>query len=298
MGAGKKVWGYYPATDTWIPLQVDANGKVVVDMSGISLGDLGDTWLPAPGDQYFLYWDDVASKWDCRILVDADIPASIARDAEVDDKIAAITGRFYALTTTTMVWQARTHAVSSTPRTATISSVAGDVITLTANAAYRFGDWGASPSFMNAANVCIKIRNVNRGEFAWVDNVPAANQLRVTNAADIAAWVNGNVISTYSSAGGNYVELDISPLIPDGATMVFLKAQVLDSGVPAYAKGLQFSKEGVPGTWSNLFVQVTNLMICAFPPIVITSDRHITVRDKATGVDTLEYDVGVTAYIK
>jgi len=88
-GAGKKVWGYYPTTDTWIPLQVDENGKVVVDMSGISLGDLGDTWLPAPGDQYFLYWDDAAGKWDCRILVDADIPASIARDAEVDDKIAA-----------------------------------------------------------------------------------------------------------------------------------------------------------------------------------------------------------------
>jgi len=88
-GAGKKVWGYYPTTDTWIPLQVDANGKVVVDMSGISLGDLGDTWLPAPGDQYFLYWDDAASKWDCRILVDADIPDGIARDAEVDTKIAA-----------------------------------------------------------------------------------------------------------------------------------------------------------------------------------------------------------------
>jgi len=88
-GAGKKVWGYYPTTDTWIPLQVDANGKVVVDMSGISLGDLGDTWLPAPGDQYFLYWDDAAGKWDCRILVDADIPASIARDAEVAAAIAA-----------------------------------------------------------------------------------------------------------------------------------------------------------------------------------------------------------------
>jgi len=73
-GAGKKVWGYYPTTDTWIPLQVDATGKVVVDMSGISLGDLGDTYLPAPGDQYFLYWDAASGKWTCRILVATDIP--------------------------------------------------------------------------------------------------------------------------------------------------------------------------------------------------------------------------------
>lgn len=35
MGEGKLLWGYHPATKTWIPLQVDANGKVVVDMSAI-----------------------------------------------------------------------------------------------------------------------------------------------------------------------------------------------------------------------------------------------------------------------
>lgn len=74
MGAGKKVWGYYPAGDVWLPLQVDKDGKVVADMSGISLGDLSDTFLPAPGDQYFLYWDAASSKWTCRILVAADIP--------------------------------------------------------------------------------------------------------------------------------------------------------------------------------------------------------------------------------
>jgi len=133
MGAGKKVWGYYPATDTWIPLQVDANGKVVVDMSGISLDDLGDVtlaglaasdmllWWPIPGEwrnisraalsaaiatgtnieqllnvtcatpahRDLFIFNNATGKWECGALVDADIPAGIARDAEVAAAIAA-----------------------------------------------------------------------------------------------------------------------------------------------------------------------------------------------------------------
>jgi len=95
MGAGKLLWGYHPATKTWIPLQVDANGKAIVNMSAIKLNDLGDVRVPAPADQNFLYWDDVAGEWTYRILVDTDIPAGIARDAEVataiNDLAAAVT---------------------------------------------------------------------------------------------------------------------------------------------------------------------------------------------------------------
>ncbi len=43
MGAGKLLWGYHPATKTWLPLQVDANGKVIVDMSAILEGNY-TTW--------------------------------------------------------------------------------------------------------------------------------------------------------------------------------------------------------------------------------------------------------------
>jgi hypothetical protein len=87
-GAGKKLWGYYPTTKTWVPLQVDADGKVKVDLSAVNLDDLGDVSVPTPGDQYLLYWDAATSLWKCRALVDSDIPASIARDAEVTDAIA------------------------------------------------------------------------------------------------------------------------------------------------------------------------------------------------------------------
>jgi len=53
------------------------------------LNDIGDVNVPAPGDQFFLYWDVAAGRWQCRILIDADIPATIARDAEVAADIAA-----------------------------------------------------------------------------------------------------------------------------------------------------------------------------------------------------------------
>jgi len=73
-GAGKKLWGYYPTDKTWVPLQVDADGKVKVDLSAVKLDDLGDVSVPTPGDQYLLYWDAATSLWKCRVLTAADIP--------------------------------------------------------------------------------------------------------------------------------------------------------------------------------------------------------------------------------
>ncbi len=37
----------------------------------IYLNDIGDVNVPAPADQYFLYWDGVAGKWQCRALIGA-----------------------------------------------------------------------------------------------------------------------------------------------------------------------------------------------------------------------------------
>ncbi len=47
------------------------------------LDDIPDVDVPAPVDSYLLYFDEASATWKCRALVDADIPAGIARDTEV-----------------------------------------------------------------------------------------------------------------------------------------------------------------------------------------------------------------------
>lgn len=69
--------------------QCDENGYLKLDMSSINLGDLGDVSVPSPTDQDFLYYDGATELWKCGALVDSDIPATIARDAEVTSAIAA-----------------------------------------------------------------------------------------------------------------------------------------------------------------------------------------------------------------
>lgn len=88
-GAGKLLWGYYKAgvPPIWVPLQVDENGKVIVDMSAINLGDLANVDVSGVADDDFFYYDLASGLWKPRKLVDADIPAGIARDAEVVDAI-------------------------------------------------------------------------------------------------------------------------------------------------------------------------------------------------------------------
>lgn len=89
MGAGKKLWGWYKDGDPpiWVPLQVDINGRVVVDLSNISINELHDVLLTATGN-WFVYFNAATTRWESRLLVDGDIPAAIARDAEVADAIA------------------------------------------------------------------------------------------------------------------------------------------------------------------------------------------------------------------
>ena len=211
----------------------------------------------------------------------------------------AVDKQFYMLSDVTTIWRAWNQRVSSTPRTATVQGIASDVITLTGNHAYRFGDWGAAPEYMHASSVYVLIRNTTKGQTAWVRDTPAANQLQVTNASDISGWQNGDTVTTYSTSGvSQAVELDISPCIPDGATAVFLKTQAADNGTMAYAIGLQVSKAAASGTWTNVFCQATDMLISGYPSVPIQTNRHINVRDRATGTDTLRMQVSIVAYIK
>lgn len=87
--AGAQLWGLDTTNKIWIPLQVDSSGRLKVDMSNINLGDLGNVDLTGLADDDFLYYDQASGLWKPRKLVDADIPASIARDTEVTAAVAA-----------------------------------------------------------------------------------------------------------------------------------------------------------------------------------------------------------------
>lgn len=71
-GAGKLLWGWDSTNEVWIPIEVDANGYLKVDLSSVNLDDLADLDVAAPGDNHLIYWDDAAGKWKARALVFAD----------------------------------------------------------------------------------------------------------------------------------------------------------------------------------------------------------------------------------
>lgn len=82
-------WYIYNGT-TWVSLQAAAIDK---------LDDIGDVDVASPSDGDFVYYDDASGLWKARALVDADIPAAIARDSEVDADIAT-----HAALTTGVHW--------------------------------------------------------------------------------------------------------------------------------------------------------------------------------------------------
>jgi len=221
------------------------------------------------------------------------------QDAVTKHALNLLGNRYYALPDVTCIWRSWNFYVSDTPRTAAIYSISGDCISLQGSDAYRFGEWGTAPEKMHQDSVLLKIQNTTKSQFAWIRDNILPNLLYVTDAADIATWENDDIVSTSYTGPSNYVtELDLSPLIPDGATMIFLKTQCLDIGTIVYATGLQASAEGVAGTWCNTFCQVPNLLICGYPSIPVQSNRHITVRDRATGTNTLRQSTSVIAYVK
>jgi len=202
---------------------------------------------------------------------------------------------FYALDSPKQIYTMH-PGVSSSPRTATIDSVSSDTITLTGNHAYRFFNSGME------GNSYLKIANTSKSpsEYAWVKARPAANQLQVTDSADISGWANGETISTAADGATSInVEVDLSPLLPEGATGIFIGFEARDEGTQTTSAGrCSISPDGASGTFQHVQGQVSDIVNTAFPFSPVDSNRHVLFRDFATGTDTLHVWTKLAAYVK
>lgn len=66
--SGALLWGYDATNKKWIPLAVDANGYVKVDISNIKLNDLADVSTGSPADNDLFYYDNATSLWKSKKL--------------------------------------------------------------------------------------------------------------------------------------------------------------------------------------------------------------------------------------
>jgi hypothetical protein len=304
MGAGKKLWGYYPTTKTWIPLQVDANGKVVVDLSAVKLDDLADVSVATPTDGYILYWDAATSLWKCKAVTGMAVHGNEYHDPDFATEAAflahasrheyggadELSGLFTGVAAGPLIYYI--EAISSTPRTATVSSVSGDVITLTATQAYRF--WHSA---MNG-NTYLKIANTSKSpvQYAWVKASPATNKLQVTVAADISSWVNTNTISTAEDGASSiYIELDISPSVPATAAFIGVRVGAYDSGTITLTtdNGIAYSPTGAS---IDQKCQVSSLRNYIWGIIPITGQKCYAF-DRAAGINTHYSQAQISAFI-
>lgn len=103
------------------------------------------------------------------------------------------------------------------PRSAVVSSISGDTITLTSDSAADFFR-------LEMAGVSyVRIWNISKSpvEPAWVKAAPANNTLQVHDAAAIAGWSNGESIQIGDEDGfpgvlsgfGGGIAIDISPMM-------------------------------------------------------------------------------------
>lgn len=106
------------------------------------------------------------------------------------------------------------NTTSQNPRTKTISSISTDTITITTADA----DDIFTETYMTGVSY-LRIWNTTKSpnESAWVKAQPAANQLQVTDSADISGWSATDTIQAGDPGSGDgfdgrVIALDISPM--------------------------------------------------------------------------------------
>lgn len=222
--------------------------------SGAAWGAMADGALAYYRDGV---WEELTPKrgWCCYV---EDTQSLLARGASAWSKVWAADEHPLVFTPggdgVVSIYRIDTTRVQN-PRTATISSISSDVITLSAATAGLF--------FNNSmmANVCyVRVWNTSKtpNESAWVKAQPASNQLQVLSAGAISGWTNGETIQIGDPTGvtpNRVIAIDISPMMQAVLGCVFrqsgvlLKAAVAGSAVAAV---LETSEAGASGSFNGV----------------------------------------------
>lgn len=112
------------------------------------------------------------------------------------------------------------------PRSATLASISGAVLTLSAPVAGQFYN------FRMAGVSLVRIWNMTRSPIqpAWLAAIPGASQLTVSNTADIAGWQAGDTIQLgdpVSEQLGGVIAVDISPMMQSVLGKVFPQTGIM-----------------------------------------------------------------------
>ena len=139
------------------------------------------------------------------------------------------------------------------PRTAIISSVSLDVITLTTTDAFQF----FTNTYMDGVSY-VRIWNTSKSpeQSAWVKYQTANNQLQVLDSADISGWAATETIQIgdpTSVTPGRVIALDISPMLQQiyGAVFrqkgIFCKASIIPAS--GLSQSIDISPTGASGSF-------------------------------------------------
>lgn len=192
--------------------------------------------------------------WCCYVEDEA---AFYARDASAWQRIAAEQERRLIFTPggdgVVSIYRIDTARVQN-PRTASISAIATDTITLsTAVSGLFFGAFMAGVSYARIWNT-----SKTPNQSAWVKAAPSSTTLQVIDAAAIASWTSSETIQLgdpTSVTPGRVLALDISPMMQTVLGRVFRQAGVLLKGL---SEGLSTqavidtTEAGVSGSFSGL----------------------------------------------
>ena len=225
------------------------------DLYLLPTGKTGATWASMAAGAIAYYrdgvWEELTPKpgWRCYV---EDAGALLVRGASEWLSIGAVNERRLLFTPggDGVVSIYRVDAArAANPRTAIVSAITSDQITLTTAVANTF--FGA----IMAGVSYLRIWNISKApaQSAWIKATPNADKLQVLHASSLSGWAAGETIQVgdpTSVTPNNFIALDISPMMQAVVGRVFRQFGVLckvaASGI-ASQHTLSLSEAGVAG---------------------------------------------------